>query len=209
MAVKEMYGDLLDGDDSGGMDRSEILGDLIEGLGLDGDDESGAFVGDGDESGDDVLGAVVRALSKRSKGGTDKRAMARDLLRRRIQSGTLLRSVNPRASREYALGLGSTSVAGNSSANINVQPQVLFRPERLVVPSNVAVDFLITDIKVGKNSQLASTGALPAVMFTETAFGVRLKMDTAQISMFVTISVTNQNANARNFQGGLVGPAVE
>jgi hypothetical protein len=204
MAVKEMYGNLLDGDESSGMDRSEILGDLLEGLGLDGDDDAGAFVGD-DDAGDDVLGAIL----KKAKRNSDKAAMARDLLRRRINSGTLLRSTSPRSSREYALGLGSTSVSGASSANINVQPQVIFRPERLVVPSNVAVDFLITDIKVGKNSQLASTGALPAVMFTETAFGVRLKMDTAQISMFVTISVTNQNANARNFQGGLVGPAVE
>lgn len=196
--VKEMYGDLLDGDDSLGFETTEILGDL-----LDGDDESGAFVGD-DESGDDILGAAVRR-----KQNAKKQAMKRDLLRRRVNAGALLRSVSPRSSREYALGLGSTSVAGNASANINVQPQVIFRPERLVVPSNIAVDFLITDIKVGKNSQLVSTGALPAVMFTENAFGVRLKMDTAQISMFVTISVTNQNANARNFQGGLVGPAVE
>ncbi len=193
--VKDMYGD----DESGFETTTEILGDL-----LDGDDESGEFVGD-DESGDDILGAVLR----KKKGNAQKTAMARDLLRRRVQAGTLLRSVSPRSSREYALGLGSTSVGGNNSANINVQPQVIFRPERLVVPSNIAVDFLITDIKVGKNSQLVSTGALPAVMFTENAFGVRLKMDTAQISMFVTISVTNQNPNARNFQGGLVGPAVE
>jgi hypothetical protein len=195
--VKDMYGDLLDGDDSLGFETTEILGDL-----LDGDDESGEFVGD--DSGDDILGAVL-AKKKNAK----KQAMARDLLRRRVQAGSLLRSVSPRSSREYALGLGSTSVAGQASANINVQPQVIFRPERLVVPSNIAVDFLITDIKVGKNSQLVSTGALPAVMFTENAFGVRLKMDTAQISMFVTISVTNQNPAARNFQGGLVGPAVE
>jgi len=196
--VKDMYGDLLDGEDSSGFDTTEILGDL-----LDGDDSEGEFVGD--DSGDDILGAI---LAKR-KGNAKKQAMARDLLRRRVQAGALLRSVSPRSSREYALGLGSTSVAGNNSANINVQPQVIFRPERLVVPSNIAVDFLITDIKVGKNSQLVSTGALPAVMFTENAFGVRLKMDTAQISMFVTISVTNQNPAARNFQGGLVGPAVE
>ena len=195
--VKDMYGDLLDGDDSLGFETTEILGDL-----LDGDDESGEFVGD--DSGDDILGAVL-AKKKNAK----KQAMARDLLRRRVQAGSLLRSVSPRSSREYALGLGSTSVGGQASANINVQPQVIFRPERLVVPSNIAVDFLITDIKVGKNSQLVSTGALPAVMFTENAFGVRLKMDTAQISMFVTISVTNQNPAARNFQGGLVGPAVE
>ena len=200
--VKDMYGDLLDGDDSlGGVDTVEILGDL-----LDGDDEAGEFVGD--DSGDDILGAVL-AARRNKKGNAQKQAMARDLLRRRVAAGSLLRSVSPRSSREYALGLGSTSVAGTSSANINVQPQVIFRPERLVVPSNIAVDFLITDIKVGKNSQLVSTGALPAVMFTENAFGVRLKMDTAQISMFVTISVTNQNPAARNFQGGLVGPAVE
>jgi len=177
------------------------MGDLLGEI--DGDDALGAFVGDG--SGDDALGAVLQ----HRKGNAQKQAMARDLLRRRVASGALLRSVSPRSSREYALGLGSTSVAGSSSANINVQPQVIFRPERLVVPSNIAVDFLITDIKVGKNSQLVSTGALPAVMFTENAFGVRLKMDTAQISMFVTISVTNQNPAARNFQGGLVGPAVE
>ena len=195
--VKDMYGDLLDGDDSG-FETTEILGDL-----LDGEDSSGEFVGD-ETSGDDILGAILK-----HKQNAKKSAMARDVLRRRVQAGSLLRSVSPRSSREYALGLGSTSVSGSSSANINVQPQVIFRPERLVVPSNIAVDFLITDIKVGKNSQLVSTGALPAVMFTENAFGVRLKMDTAQISMFVTISVTNQNPAARNFQGGLVGPAVE
>lgn len=207
-------GSVLDGADESGYDYTEILGDGSDGetdilgelLGelqgeLEGDVEgdSGAFVGS------DMVGASKRARQRNAQ----KRAMARDLLRRRVNSGALLRSVPPRNSREYALGLGSTSVAGLSSANINVQPQVIFRPERLVIPSNVAPDFLITDLKVGKNSQLASTGALPAVMFTESAFGVRLKMDTAQISMFVTISVTNQSTVARNFQGGLVGPAVE
>lgn len=206
--MKDMYGALLDGDDDnlgGSYEYTEIMGDDDESgddiLGdlLDGDDESGAFVGE-----EEIMGAI-----RKKKANMKKKAMARDILRRRVQSGALLRSVPPRNAREYALGLGSTSVAGSSSANINVQPQVIFRPERLVVPSNLAVDFLITDIKVGKNSQLVSTGALPAVMFTENAFGVRLKMDTAQISMFVTVSVTNQNPNARNFQGGLVGPAVE
>lgn len=200
MAHYGAYGDALEGDDSG-YEYTEILGD-----GSDGDDILGELLGevDGDDS-----GAFIGAASAKTQRNAQKRAMARDLMARRVRSGALLRSVPPRNAREYALGLGSTSVAGNSSANINVQPQVIFRPERLVVPSNLAMDFLITDIKVGKNSQLVSTGALPAVMFTEQAFGVRLKMDTAQISMFVTVSVTNQNPAARNFQGGLVGPAVE
>jgi hypothetical protein len=206
--MKDMYGDLLDGDDSSGYEYTEIMGDSSDGDDILGELLEGEFVGDGSDGsdGDDILGAVVRKKRERN---ARKQALARDLMARRVASGALLRSVPPRNAREYALGLGSTSVAGNSSANINVQPQVIFRPERLVVPSNLAVDFLITDIKVGKNSQLVSTGALPAVMFTEQAFGVRLKMDTAQISMFVTVSVTNQNPAARNFQGGLVGPAVE
>ena len=210
--MKDMYGDLLDGDDSSGYEYTEIMGDGSDGDDILGDLLDGEFVGDGSdgsqawgESGDDILGAVVRKKRQNAR----KQAMARDLMARRVASGALLRSVPPRNAREYALGLGSTSVAGTSSANINVQPQVIFRPERLVVPSNLAMDFLITDIKVGKNSQLVSTGALPAVMFTEQAFGVRLKMDTAQISMFVTVSGTTPNPAARNFQGGLVGPAVE
>jgi|SRR5579872_1456144 len=200
MAVHEMYGDLLDGDDSLGFETTELLGDDESGTSFV-PSSSGAFVGR-DEA--DIVGAFLAR-----KQSQQQAAAAQALMRKRVAAGALLRGVPPRNSREYALGLGSTSVSGNSSANINVQPQVIFRPERLVVPSNLAVDFLITDIKVGKNSQLVSTGALPAVMFTEVAFGVRLKMDTCQISMFVTVSVTNQNPAARNFQGGIVGPAVE
>jgi hypothetical protein len=219
-----MYGDLLDGDDALGFEYTEILGDedLIYGTqspqtawseGLLGDDESGAFVGLSTRAKAGIAAAAAAAgLSVAAYLAIKKRrqsAASQALMQKRVAAGALLRGVPPRQSREYALGLGSTSVSGSSSANINVQPQVIFRPERLVVPSNLAVDFLITDIKVGKNSQLVSTGALPAVMFTEVAFGVRLKMDTCQISMFVTISVTNQNPAARNFQGGIVGPAVE
>jgi hypothetical protein len=207
MAVPEMYGDLLDSDDALGFEYTEILGDDDAG-----DDDAGAFVGLSTPAKAGIAAAAAAAgLSVAAYVALKRRraAAADALMSKRVAAGALLRGVPPRQSREYALGLGSTSVSGSSSANINVQPQVIFRPERLVVPSNLAVDFLITDIKVGKNSQLVSTGALPAVMFTEVAFGVRLKMDTCQISMFVTVSVTNQNPAARNFQGGIVGPAVE
>jgi hypothetical protein len=203
----DVLGDLLDGDDDSlGFEYTEILGDDIPG-------HSTSFghtsFGDDLEGEEFVEGDFVGAARRRRRINRRQAAAGQALMRKRIGAGALLRGVPPRQSREYALGLGSTSVAGNSSANINVQPQVIFRPERLVVPSNLAIDFLLTDIKVGKNSQLVSTGALPAVMFTEVAFGVRLKMDTCQISMFVTVSVTNQNPAARNFQGGIVGPAVE
>ena len=111
--------------------------------------------------------------------------------------------------REYALGFGSTLVRAKSSANINVQPQVVFRPERLVIPASIAEHFLITDIKIGKNSQLVSAGAIPASAFTNRSEPSRMKMDTAQISMFVTVSVTNTSEKDRFFQCVIFGPSVD
>ena len=200
MAHYGSYGDdlngLLDGDESMGYDgMTEIIsGD--DSFGDDSGDDSGAqFIGD------DNLGASKRS----ARSNAVKQAMQR----KRIAAGALLRNLPPRSAREFVIGLGSTALPGLSSANIAVQPQVIFRPERIVIPSNLAADFLITDVKVGKNSQLVSPGAIPAVVFVENAFGVRLKMDTAQIAQFITISVTNQNGAARNFQGAIIGPAVE
>jgi hypothetical protein len=190
----DILGDLLDGDESGFEGLTEIVGDDS------GDDSGAQFVGDMDGD-DSSMGAAKRhARSKQAKA---------DMMRKRIAAGALLRTLPPRSAREFVIGLGSTALPGLSSANISVQPQVIFRPERIVIPSNLAADFLITDIKVGKNSQLVSPGAIPAVVFVENAFGVRLKMDTAQIAQFITISVTNQNGSARNFQGAIIGPAVE
>jgi hypothetical protein len=189
----DLLGDILAGDDSGYEGLTEIMGDDS------GDDAGAQFVGDGTDG--DMMGASKRkAHSNQAK---------QDLLRKRIAAGALLRTLPPRSSREFIIGLGNTALPALSSANISVQPQVIFRPERIVIPSNIAADFLITDVKVGKNSQLVSPGAIPAVVFVENAFGVRLKMDTAQIAQFITVSVTNQNGASRNFQGAIIGPAVE
>jgi hypothetical protein len=197
MAHYGSYGDvegLLDGDESGFEGLTEILGDDS------GDDSGNVQFVQGDGSDGDLMGAH----KKRSPS-----AQNQAIQRRRVAAGALLRTLPPRSSREFVIGLGSTALPALSSANISVQPQVIFRPERIVIPSNIAVDFLITDVKVGKNSQLVSPGAIPAVVFVENAFGVRLKMDTAQIAQFITISVTNQNGASRNFQGAIIGPAVE
>ena len=200
MAHYGSYGDeliqgLLDGDDSGDDSGYEGTTEIV------GDDAGEAFVGD-DSNGDD---SSMGASKRHARANATKQA----LMRKRVSAGAMLRTLPPRSAREFVIGLGSTALPGLSSANIAVQPQVIFRPERIVIPSNLAADFLITDIKVGKNSQLVSPGAIPAVVFVENAFGVRLKMDTAQIAQFITISVTNQNGAARNFQGAIIGPAVE
>jgi hypothetical protein len=110
---------------------------------------------------------------------------------------------------DVVLGLGCSRVKGCSSVNVNVAPYVVFRPERLEVPPEVAEAFLLTDIKVGKNSQLWSPGAVPLSVFLDRRHQyLRLRMDVAQLNMFVTVSVTNATGVDRNFTGALVGVGV-
>ena len=202
MAHYGSYGDEADGEESG----------LESLLGYEGIQEIMGDEADGDDSGDDsgayqyVQGSDIGAAKRRHKGQS---LQQQAILKKRIASGALLRNLAPRSAREFIIGLGITAIPGNGSAQIGVQPQVIFRPERIVIPSNIAVDFMITDVKVGKDSQLVSPGAIPAVVFVENAFGVRLKMDTAQIAQFITLLVNNTNAQPRNFSGAIIGPAVQ
>jgi hypothetical protein len=106
------------------------------------------------------------------------------------------------------VGLGSTMVRGYTSANINVQPTRPFRLDRLVIPSDVGRDFLLTDIKVGRESLSESPGCIPACVFTEETCTIPLDGRIAHPQLFITLSVTCQGAGGRNFQGVLLGRPV-
>jgi hypothetical protein len=124
--------------------------------------------------------------------------------------GQQLRMKAPSKGREYVIGFDSVAtVAAAATAILTSRPQVVFRPDRMVIPASIAPAFLINDLKVGKNSQMVNSTAVPAEAFTQGAFGVRLKMDTAQISQDITLSVTNISAVATRFNAALIGPAVE
>ncbi len=188
---------------------------------ISGDDELGDFMGDDlqrvgdrfvgyDDEAGDFLGSAFQVSSKsRANAAARNRAGVNALIEKRIREGSIVRDVSPTKSREYVIGFGVTSVAASGTATIIQRPQVLFRPERIIIPSNVALDFMLQDVKIGKNSQFTASAEVPAVVFAETSFGVRLKMDTCQISMDIILAVRNLSANARNFTAAIIGPAVE
>jgi len=130
---------------------------------------------------------------------------------RQVQSGEALL----RARRRMVLGLGSTSVRSGQWANICVQPQCPFRPDGLVIPSFVAQHFRLVDLKVGKNSQanlfdgLKDLGpmSVSALHFTEVSERAPVRMDQAQVAMFVTVVVENVSDRLQNFQGVITGEA--
>lgn len=194
------------GDDILGM--YDIMGDDI--LGEDelwGDDDlmDGANFADFDQTvGMGYQGRPVGAPR------ASKALMQRAALNRRLQQGTVLQQYAPMKGRQLILGFSSTgTVAAGATVDIIQRPQLTFRPERIVIPAAVGANFNVSDIRIGKDSQFLSAGAIPAAVFAEGAFGVRLKMDTCQIAQDIDLRVINISAGALNFFAAMIGDSVQ
>jgi hypothetical protein len=94
------------------------------------------------------------------------------------------------------LGLGSVTFTSSTplTATLAANPQLAFRPERLVLVTTrssgaTAIGVAVTDIKVGQRSQLVSPVDIPAEAFGPTAFGVRLALDPCTPGILVTVSL--------------------
>ena len=100
-------------------------------------------------------------------------------------------------------------IAAGAVADITTRPQTLFRGTRLVIPSAIAPNVVIEDIKVGRNSQFAASGGQPGEAFKDTATGDNVSLDTARPGMDVTLKVQNVGATALDFRATLFGDVVE
>lgn len=176
----------------------ELVGDEVEDI-LSGDDDDG--IGYDLE---DIVGAAVAQATGRAP---NRAAMAARIAER---GASVVRKRKATKSRKYVLSLDSSStIAAAASSNVQNQPQVLFRPERLMIDATLAASFLVNSFVIGKNSQFAASGSVPASMFAQTAVGGTLKLDTAQVSALVVLNVTNTSAGALRFTAGLIGQAIE
>ena len=101
-----------------------------------------------------------------------------------------------------------TTVAASGSGVLQNNPQRLFKPSRLIIPSDVAGLFAITNIFVGVKPQLVATGSLPARIFSENSFDTDFEGDTAQISQAISVQVTNTSLGASPISGGMRGLTV-
>jgi hypothetical protein len=111
--------------------------------------------------------------------------------------------------RHFPIGFTQTGIAPGQVAEVEVKPQVLFRGERLAVAPSNARSFNIVDIKVGKDSQLAATGEMPAEAFSALAVGVRMELDTAQPGIVIVLIVRNTDTTNQDFNAVLYGTVFE
>lgn len=110
--------------------------------------------------------------------------------------------------RGEQIGWGDMPRNDAPAVDITSRPQVIFRGERLVVPSGIAEHFDILDIKVGNRSQMIESTAVPAQAFTAQS-GSPLRMDVASIAQDVTLVVANRTRKVRPFRAALFGTATQ
>lgn len=198
-----------------GYDDDELVG--YDDYDLDDDDDDDLDEGDLEA----LLGARFAPRARRGRGRSRSRRRGRRaspavraariaMAVKRVDQGALVSRRGPTKAREYPIGFDSvTNVAAAATSVLTQNPQVVYRPERLVVPAATAAFFQISDIRVGKNSQLVATGNIPAAIFSENSFGVRLKMDTCQVSQDLIVEAVNFDGAAHRFIAGMVGEAIE
>jgi hypothetical protein len=109
---------------------------------------------------------------------------------------------------DHVVGFGSTVVPAHVPCTVSVPAQVAFRPERLVIPQDVARHFQVTDFQVNGRRQLSSVGAVPAGMFSDQSPAVFLEADVARPGELVSVTVVNRSDDDQVFQCGLCGPKV-
>lgn len=124
--------------------------------------------------------------------------------------GVIVRQQQALVARTYPVGFDSgAAIAANASLTITVQPQVLFRSERFIVPSDIAGQFLINDIKCGKDSMYAATGPVHARTFDERGVDCGLMLATSQVSQQISVNVTNIGGAPQRFFATMLGKAIE
>jgi hypothetical protein len=201
------WDDSISGDDISG-DETVLGDDYVSGAE---EDLKNLLAVSGDSldiSGDDLIsGAMMppyRAQMMRYARQLAARAASR-------KNAVAVKSRGVSAARRYPLGFfsGPTPIPAAGFFDVKSNPQIPFRPERLVVPSAIAAFFVIHDVKVGNRSQFVSSGPLPAQVFAENGVGIVMRMDTAQVSQDVVITVENTDTTtAHVFRAALIGTAL-
>lgn len=162
-------------------------------------------------AGEDNLDALLGLAAKMPQVPMDANAARYALALKAASGKRIVRTRGPTKSREYPLGFdsGAVLILAGANATITQNPQVPFKGRRITVAASTAASFVITDIRVGKNSQLVATGNIPAETFSQTAQGVQMSLDTCQVSMQLQILITNISLAPARFLATIIGDAVE
>ncbi len=138
-----------------------------------------------------------------AKNGNAKKKAALRQLAMKSAGAVIKRGLDRR--RRYPLGVVPTTITAGNTQTIPTTPQNLFRPERLVIPSDIAFDIGVADVKVGNQSQFVETTEVPGTLFSEVAINTGVTFDTAEIGNQISVALRNKSLADVEFSAGFVG----
>ena len=125
-----------------------------------------------------------------------------------LPGGGYLVEKPPTQKQVVFIGFGPQSINGNATFVFAAQPQRIFRGERLTIPSALANNFAVNDLKVGADSMNIGANSVPAAIFSELGMLVALEIETASPGILILLSISNLTGGAQSFFSGLLGTSV-
>lgn len=167
-----------------------------------------ALVGDDDDLFVDIGDDPVEELLAVAGAGGRKRRMSRGLAARIAKAKAIVSRRPPTAARNAVLGFGPVTVGAGGTASVLSAPQLPFRGERLVFPSDIAGAFRLTSLIVGQANQLPNGNSIPGRSFDERGDGMEIVMDTAQSNSPISIGVVNTSLASQVFEASIRGTMI-
>ena len=177
--------------------------DLLDALDVSGDDDDYGAIGADLLVGGDGSSEIIGGLIGAAKRGNPKAKKALRMIAMR-HAGAVVNQPNSKR-RRYPLGFVVTTIVASSSGTVPAAPQNLYRPERLVIPSDIAFDLGVSDLKVGNQSQFTASVEVPGALFSEVAIDTGVLFDTAEVGNQISIALRNKTAADVEFSAALVG----
>lgn len=162
----------------------------------------------GDALGDDeIFGGEDEFGYDEIFGGPKPKSLARRVAGARAAGGVYTAKTEPSTMREQPLPFSRSYTTGEQFT-VSLQPQRMFRPERLVFASVTAAFFTISDVSIAQEPQFVAPGSTLAQLFSEVSVGMRLRGKTANLGALVSINATNIDTTTRTLYGTIIGTVV-
>lgn len=194
------------GGDFGSVGADIVGDDLLQALGVSGNVASYiSGLGNTELVGADIVGA---AQNPRHPAHHAARAHLKQQAERHIamRHAKMVTQTALDKGRRYPLGFVPTTLPASTTALIPAAPQNLFRAERLVIPSDIAFDIGVVDVKVGNQSQLVQSVEVPAAVFSEVAIDTHVTFDTAEVGNQISVQARNKlTTGPVDFTAAMIG----
>lgn len=135
-------------------------------------------------------------------------ALASAIEARKLNNATLVAERSPGEANLQPLGFESLNVGAGATVQVTTQPQTLFKPMRLCVPTTIAPDFVLEDVKVGNVSQFPSANPIPCEAFVPGMFGGGLALRTVNPALNLQLTVRNIDTAAHDFRAAFFGISI-